>query len=79
MDPALLKKKYGKKLCFWGSIDEQWTLPFRSPGEVSKEVHKRVRTIGKSGGLILGPTHNVQLDTPIENFWAMYDAIVKGY
>ena len=26
-------------------------------------------------GLILGPTHNLQLDTPLENFWAMVDTI----
>ena len=31
----------------------------------------RLRTVGKGGGLIIGPTHNVQLDTPMENFWAM--------
>jgi hypothetical protein len=26
-------------------------------------------------GLILGPTHHVQLDTPMENFWAMVETI----
>ena len=26
MDPARLKRDYGDKLCFWGSIDEQHTL-----------------------------------------------------
>ena len=35
----------------------------------------RLQTVGKNGGLILGPTHHVQLDTPMENFWAMVHSI----
>jgi uroporphyrinogen-III decarboxylase len=77
MDPARLKQEYGDKLCFWGSIDEQHTLPFGAPGDVSSEVLTRMKTLGKKGGLILGPTHHVQLDTPMENFWAMVNTIVQ--
>lgn len=75
MNPAELKKKFGKQLCFWGSIDEQHTLPFGSPDDVRCEVAARLETIGKGGGLILGPAHHVQLDTPLENFWAMTHSI----
>lgn len=75
MDPAALKRKYGESLCFWGSIDEQKTLPFGTPEDVRREVRQRVETVGKNGGLILGPTHHVQLDTPLENFWAMVETI----
>jgi len=42
-------------------------------------LRERVQTIGKNGGLIIGPTHHVQLDTPMENFWAMVDAIKMSY
>jgi uroporphyrinogen-III decarboxylase len=75
MNPAELKRLYGQNLCFWGSIDEQQTLPFGTPEDVAEEVRSRLRTIGRGGGLILGPTHHVQLDTPLENFWAMIDTI----
>lgn len=75
MDPAEIKKRYGDKLCFWGTIDEQRTLPFGSPEEVRGEVIERLESVGKGGGLILAPTHHVQLDTPLENFWAMVDTI----
>ncbi|MEN6482882.1 MAG: uroporphyrinogen decarboxylase family protein [Anaerolineaceae bacterium] len=75
MDPDHLKKEFGKNLCFWGSIDEQHTLPWGSPQDVSNEVIQRMKGIGKNGGLILGPTHHVQLDTPLENFWAMVNTI----
>jgi len=77
MDPAQLKRDFGQKLCFWGSIDEQHTLPFGSPEDVRAEVITRLKTIGESGGLILGPTHHVQLDTPMENFWAMVDTVTR--
>ncbi len=75
MDPAELKSRFGDRLCFWGSIDEQRTLPFGTPEEVKNEVTRRLKTIGKKGGLIIGPTHHVQLDTPMENFWAMVDTV----
>ncbi len=70
-----MKEEFGDRLCFWGTVDEQYTLPFGTPEQVRAEVLTRLRTAGKGGGLIIGPTHNVQLDTPLENFWAMVDAI----
>jgi uroporphyrinogen decarboxylase len=77
MNPAEIKREFGDKLCFWGSIDEQYTLPFGSPDEIRREVKERLRTIGKKGGLILAPTHHVQLDTPMENFLAMQRTITE--
>jgi uroporphyrinogen decarboxylase len=77
MNPAQVKKEYGDKLCFWGSVDEQHTLPYGTPASVQAEVIERLKTIGKDGGLILGPTHHVQLDTPLENFWALVNTIVN--
>lgn len=76
MSPAELKTRYGDRLCFWGTIDEQHTLPFGSPDDVRKEVLHRLQTVGKNGGLILGPTHHVQLDTPLENFRTMVDTVI---
>lgn len=78
MDPARVKQDFGDKLCFWGTIDEQHTLPFGSPLDVENEVKLRLETVGKKGGLILSPTHHVQLDTPMENFWAMINTIKRS-
>lgn len=75
MNPSQIKAEFGGRLCFWGSIDEQHTLPFCTPAEVKAEIIERLRTIGKNGGLIISPTHHVQLDTPLENFWAMVRTI----
>lgn len=76
MNPAQLKKRFGKNLCYWGTIDEQKTLPFSTPHQVREEVINRIEEVGFDGGLILSPTHHVQLDTPMENFWAMVDTIL---
>jgi len=75
MDPAKIKKLYGDQLSFWGTIDEQHTLPFGTPADVVNEIHTRLETVGYNGGLILAPTHSIQLDTPMENFWAMINTI----
>jgi uroporphyrinogen decarboxylase len=75
MDPVALKKDFGDRLCFWGSIDEQHTLPFGTPADVRAEVATRLATLGKSGGLIIAPSQHVQLDTPVENFLAMVEAV----
>jgi uroporphyrinogen decarboxylase len=77
MDPVKLKQEYGDKLCFWGTVDEQHTLPFGSAADVRSEILQRLQTIGRNGGLILGPTHHVQLDTPMENFWAMVNSTTQ--
>ena len=79
MDPAVIKKQFGRRLCLWGTIDEQNTLPFGNTLEVRREVAERIKFAGYGGGLILSPTHNVQLDTPVENFLAMMDEAGKPY
>ncbi len=50
-------------------------LPFGTPEQVKAEVITRLKTIGRDGGLLIGPTHNIQLDTPLQNFWAMVETI----
>ena len=75
MDPAKLKKDFGNNLCFFGAIDVQSTLPFGTPAAVEAEVLERMRTIGKGGGWLCAPTHHIQLDTPMENFWALVNTI----
>jgi uroporphyrinogen decarboxylase len=77
MDPAHLKRRYGKRLAFWGTIDEQYTLPFGTPDEVRNEVVERLRTVAPGGGFIIAPTHHVQLDTPLENFFAFLETAKK--
>lgn len=76
MDPALLKKRYGKELVFWGGgVDTQKTLPYASPGEVRGEVLRLCEIFSKDGGFVFNTVHNIQANVPVENLVAMIDAL----
>ncbi len=74
MDHAELKKTFGRRLCFHGSISIQRTLPFGTPEDVRREVRRRRETLGPGGGFIYCTAHNIQADTPIENIEALFEA-----
>ena len=75
VDPEGLKQAFGRELTFFGGVDVQNTLPFGTPAQVRDEVLRRFDQMGRDGGLILGPSHWLQVDTPWENIYAMYEAI----
>jgi uroporphyrinogen decarboxylase len=70
MDAALLKDKYGDRLCFHGGVSVQSTLPFGTPEQVAFEVAERIKVLGSNGGYILAPSHAIQAGTPPENIIA---------
>lgn len=72
MDPARVKKDFGKNLTLWGTVDIQEVMPFGSVADVVNEVKLRLRTVGRGGGFIISPAHNLQPDVPIENILAFY-------
>jgi uroporphyrinogen decarboxylase len=72
MDPADIKQTFGERLCFHGGVDVQTTLPRGTPESVRQVVRNRIAVLGKGGGYILSPTHNIQPDTPPANIVAMY-------
>lgn len=80
MDPARLKRRFGDRLSFWGTLDIQETFPHGTPEDVENEVRHRIETVAPGGGLILGPSHNFQPDVPLENVLAFYRAVERyGY
>ena len=74
MDPAAIKRKFGDRLSFWGTVSVQRTMPFGTPDEVRAEVQARIRDVGRGGGLILAPAHVLPPETPWENIVAFFDA-----
>jgi len=72
MDRMNLKKNFGDKISFWGGIDIQTTLPHGTAEEIKSEVIDAVNILGKNGGLVLAPAHNVQGDVPPQNLETMY-------
>jgi len=77
LDPAVVKEGFGEKLCLFGTIDIQKTLPFGTPLDVKEEILRRMMTVGQGGGLIFAPTHTILPDVPVENILAMVEAIHK--
>lgn len=77
LDPTFVKKNFGDKLCLFGTIDIQKTLPFGKPEDVKKEILQRISILGQGGGLILAPTHTILPDVPMENILAMIQTIHK--
>ena len=75
MDPADLKRRFGDRLSFWGTIGTQTTFPFGTSDDVRREVRTRAETVGKGGGLFLAPTHYLEPEVPFENIVAFVEAV----
>ncbi len=75
MDPVKLKRQYGDKLAFWGTIGTQTTMPFGTPEQVRQTVRHMIETVGQGGGLLLAPTHVLEPDVPWENIVAFFEAV----
>ena len=75
MDPAELKREFGKDLAFWGGgCETQSTLRLGTPQEVAAEVRERIGIFSQGGGYVFNQVHNVLSDVPPENVVAMYEA-----
>ena len=74
MEGRELKRLFGERLCFHGSLSIQRTLPFGTPEDVRHEVRDRFETLGPGGGFIFCTAHNIQADTPLENVEALFEA-----
>jgi uroporphyrinogen decarboxylase len=78
MEIAKLKSEFGDRLTFHGAIDTQELLPYGTAEQVKEEVRKTIQVLGRNGGYIIAPVHNVQADVPPENLIALSEA-VKEY
>ena len=73
MDIAALAATYGDRLNFCGSMCVQSRSAVRHAGGCRGRGASATGLFPK-GGLFLGPTHAIQVGTPIENILAMYRA-----
>ena len=76
-NPQELKDKVGKRLAFWGAIDQQYLLPQGTTAEIEADVAEKIRILGKGGGYLCSPAHIVQSDVPMENLEAFIAAVQK--
>ena len=75
LDHARLYREFGRHLSFYGGISTQTVLPVASPDAVRAATAACIRDLAPDGtGLILGPSHRMQSDIPVENVEAMLSA-----
>ena len=76
MEPARLKREFGKDICFWGGgCDTRAVLNRESPDAVKRHVTERLEILSPGGGFVFNTVHNILPDVPPENIVAMYEAV----
>lgn len=75
VDHYWVKRTFGHQLAFNGGLGVQSVLPFGTPQDVREHVRTVIEALGAGGGLIVGPSHVIERDTPLENILAMIEAI----
>jgi uroporphyrinogen decarboxylase len=73
MEREGLKRDFGDQVVLHGGVDNQHTLAFGSVDDVRAEVLENLAVLGKGGGYILAPCHNIQPISPPENIVAMFE------
>ena len=74
MDPGELRRRYGGRLVLWGTVGRATLMPFGTPRGVRREVRRRIRELGRHGGLILSPAYDMEEDVPLANVEAFFAA-----
>lgn len=77
MELCTLKRLFGDRLSFHGTVDVQHDLPGRSPEEVRQVVRQRIEVMAPGGGFILAPTHAIQPDVSAASVVALYEAAME--
>ncbi|HPZ81713.1 MAG TPA: uroporphyrinogen decarboxylase family protein, partial [Candidatus Atribacteria bacterium] len=76
MDIFQLIEQYRSRLSFHGGLSTQQTLPYGTPQDVVWETRCLI-DMGRSGGYIFGPAHDVEGDVPLSNMLAFIEEAQK--
>jgi uroporphyrinogen decarboxylase len=78
MDPAGLKRDFGRQLVLNGAIDSHHVLIMGTPASVRDSTRATLDIMAPGGGYIAGASHDWILpETPLANVLAMFDAIAE--
>ena len=75
MDPVEMKERFGDRLSFLGGMSIQKILPYGTPQEVKDEARRLMDKVGRGGGFIISPSHEMPGDIPVENIVAFIEAV----
>ena len=70
-----IKRKYGKKLSFWGNVDTRRIMSMGQFQDVAEEIRRVIEILSPGGGHILCTNHTVQaskraVDNTAAYYWA---------
>jgi len=72
-----IKKLYGGEITLAGNINIDTVLKDGTPEEVKADVWEHMKELGKGGGYIVSSSHNLHELIPVENYYAMRDAVME--
>jgi len=77
MDPTSLKRLYGDRLTFFGTVGTAQLWSWGTPEDIRAEVRERIATVGRRGGLIISPAYDLEPaeGIPWANVVAFFDAV----
>jgi uroporphyrinogen decarboxylase len=80
MDVPALLQKYRRRLIFHGGLSTQKTLPYGTIEQVRAETRQLLQ-MGREGGYIFAPAHDVEGDVSLENILAFIELLLAqpGY
>jgi uroporphyrinogen decarboxylase len=58
-------------------VDVQQLLPRATPQEVGEAVAELVAVLGRDGGYVVAPAHEIQDDVPAENILAWVETLKR--
>jgi len=78
MEPAALKREYGRDIVLAGCVDTHHLLIRGTPGLVRCRVREILEVMKPGGGYIASPSHDYLLpETSVDNVLAMYETVRK--
>ncbi|MBW7995853.1 MAG: hypothetical protein FVQ81_04620 [Candidatus Glassbacteria bacterium] len=75
MDIVEIKRRHGDRMSFFGGMSTQRTLPGATAEGVREKTRWLCDTIGRDGGYVFSPAHDVPKDVPAENMAAMVEEL----
>ena len=75
IDLMWARTTFGERLAYYGGVSTQTVLPHGTPAEVKTAVADAARLLAPDGtGLVIGPSHRMMQDIPVENINALLEA-----
>ena len=74
MDPATIKKLFGKNLTIWGgALSTQTTMTHGTIDDIVNEAKEMIKIYAPGGGFVYSQIHNIQADISPEKILAFFD------